>query len=79
MSILKNQYDLDSLFFEKLVWLTVTEAAIYLRKFRRRDGKPSCGAIYNLIYRGKLRARKQFGSVYLNKKEIDRAISAAII
>ncbi len=69
----------ESQFFENgIVWLTCLDAAIYLRKFRK-DGSPSTGAIRNLIYRGKLKARK-FGKVlYLKKSEIDRAIDLSVI
>ena len=64
---------------ENLVWLSCVEAAVYLRKFRRKDGKPSVGAIWNLIYRGKLKARKFGKCVYLKRSEIDRAIELSIL
>lgn len=50
--------------FDNLIWLTTNEVAIYLRRLTK-DGKPSVGAIRNLIYRGKLRARKFWGAGHL--------------
>ena len=50
--------------------LNVVEAAIYLRKFRRTDGKPSVGAIRNLVYRGLLKAYKPFGRLLFKKSEL---------
>ncbi len=64
--------------FDNLIWLTCKDAAIYLRKFRS-DGEPSVGAIRNLIYRGKLRARKWAGCIYIKKSEIDNAIELSLI
>lgn len=63
---------------KNLVWLDCFDTAIYLRKFRK-DGKPSVGSIRNLIYRGKLKSRKIFGTTYLNREEIDRAVNLAVI
>jgi hypothetical protein len=62
--------------FENLIWLTTEEVAIYLRR-TTRDGKPSVGAIRNLIYRGKLRARKFCGKLYFKREEIDRLIETS--
>jgi len=67
-----------SVIFENLIWLTCKDAAIYLRKFRD-DGEPSVGAVRNLIYRGKLRARKWAGCIYIKKSEIDNAIELSLI
>ena len=45
-------------FFENLVWLSTEEAAIYTRRFDPKTGRPSLDAIYNAIYRKKIRAKK---------------------
>ena len=57
-------------------WLTALEAAVYLRKFKRKDGKPSVGAIRNLVYRGLLAAYKPFGRLLFSRTELDRQIEA---
>jgi len=62
--------------FENLIWLTTEEVAIYLRRLTK-DGRPSVGAIRNLIYRGKLRARKFCGKLYFKREEIDRLIETS--
>ncbi|PIP91231.1 MAG: hypothetical protein COW01_06155 [Bdellovibrionales bacterium CG12_big_fil_rev_8_21_14_0_65_38_15] len=62
--------------FDNLIWLTTNEVAIYLRRLTK-DGKPSTGAIRNLIYRGKLRARKFCGKLYFKRSEIDRLIETS--
>jgi hypothetical protein len=63
-------------FFDKADWLTTKEAAIYLRKFRP-NGRPSVGAIYMLLERGRLRKRKFFGRLYFNRREIERSLESA--
>lgn len=69
----------DSRFFDKLDWLTIKEAAIYLRRFKRADtSQPSCGAIYNLIERYKLRTTKALGRVYVFKSDLDRHLLAGL-
>ena len=62
--------------FDNLIWLTTNEVAIYLRRLTK-DGKPSVGAIRNLIYRGKLRARKFCGKLYFKRTELDRLIETS--
>lgn len=57
-------------FFENLKWLTVSEAAIYLRR--------TSGAVKNLIYRGHIRPRKWAGRVYINRDELDRKIESGL-
>jgi hypothetical protein len=55
-------------------WLTTEQAAIYLGKFRRKDGNPSLGAIRNMIYRKQLVARKFIGRILINRIELDQLI-----
>ena len=55
-------------------WLSAEEAAAELKRFRRKDGKPSVGAIYNLIYRGKLLAKKVVGRVMIHRSQLRRLI-----
>ena len=64
----------DSTFFDNLVWLSTKDAAIYLRKFRKSDGKPSEGAIRTAIWRGALKARKWRRRLYIKKADLDRLI-----
>ena len=61
---------------ESSKWLDTIQTAIYLKKFRK-DGNPSVGAIRNLVYRGKLRARKFFGRLLFNRLELDHLISSS--
>ncbi len=64
----------DKLFFDKVhEWLTASEAAVYLRKFRA-DRSPSKNAIYMMVYRGALKRRKFHGRLYFSRFELDRAI-----
>lgn len=56
-------------------WLTTEQTAIYLGKFRKRDGKPSVGAIRNMIYRKQLQAKNFFGRILVNRLELDLLIS----
>ena len=63
--------DMSPMFFDNLKWMTVKEAAVYLRRTN--------GAMKNLIYRGKVRARKWAGRVYINRKELDSCIEAGLL
>lgn len=63
----------NTAFFENLIWLNSEDAAIYLRKFRK-DGKPSIGAIRNLVYRGQIRFRKFHRRLYFLRQELDRML-----
>ena len=56
-------------------WMTAEEAAAYLRKFRRKDGKPSVGAIHSMVYRGQLIGRKFFGRLLFRRTELDRLVA----
>lgn len=53
------------------LWFSASEAAAYLKIFRKKDGKPSIAAIRNLVYRGLLRAYKPFGRLLFNRRELD--------
>ena len=59
--------------FDASKWLDTISAAIYLKRFRK-DGTPSVGAIRNLVYRGRLKARKFLGRLLFNRVELDRLI-----
>jgi len=63
--------------FDNLLWLSTKDAAIYLRKFRKVDGKPSEGAIRNAVWRGVLKARKWQRRLYFRKADLDRLIQTA--
>lgn len=67
--------DSETRFFDNLVWLSTKDAAIYLRKFRKIDGKPSEGAIRTAIWRGLLRARKWGRRLYIKKVDLDRMLN----
>ncbi|MGE3682722.1 MAG: hypothetical protein AB7G93_13435 [Bdellovibrionales bacterium] len=69
----------DTLLFDNLTWLTTKDAAIYLRKFRKKDGKPSEGAIRTAIWRGYLKARKWKRRIYIKRAELDRLIDLSFI
>jgi hypothetical protein len=60
--------------FDSQVWLSTKDAAIYLRKFRTIDGKPSEGAIRNAIWRGQLKARKWRRRLYIHRADLDRLL-----
>lgn len=61
--------------FKKEEWLTAEEAAALLKKFRKKDGKPSVGAIHTMIWRGQLRARKFLGRLMFSRIELERLIA----
>ncbi len=62
-------------FFENSDWLSTVQAAAYLLRFSR-DGLPSVGSIYNMVYRGQIRKRKFRGRLYFSKFELDRALES---
>ena len=66
-----NEVVKTSVIFDNLKWMTVRDAALYLRR--------SYGAIKNLIYRGKVRPRKWAGRVYLSRKELDELIENGLL
>lgn len=61
----------DQKFFEKLIWLTVKQAAIYLSRTEN--------AIRILIHRGTLERHRLGGRIYLKKAEIDRLLEKSIL
>lgn len=63
--------------YDNLPWLSTIDAAIFLRKFRKSDGKPSEGAIRNLVWRGKLKARKWEGKLYFKLSDLNRLLQHA--
>ena len=72
MANLKNKGGIVSpMIIENLKWMTVKEAATYLRR--------SEGAMKNLIYRGKVRVRKWAGRVYVNRGELDSSIESGLL
>ncbi len=56
--------------FENLIWLTTEETAQFLRK-------KSAHAIRQMVYKGKLRARKVNGKLYFNKLELHELIDSS--
>jgi hypothetical protein len=56
-------------------WLTAEEAAALLKKFRKKDGKPSVGAIHTMIWRGQLKARKFLGRLMFSRTELETLIA----
>lgn len=66
-------------FFDNLTWLSVKDAAIYLRKFRKDNGKPSEGAIRTAIWRGVIKARKWQRRIYIKKSDLDRMLQYSSI
>ncbi len=66
-------------FFDNLTWLSTKDAAVYLRKFRKKDGKPSDGAIRTAIWRGLLKARKWGRRLYIKRVELDRLLELSLI
>ena len=65
--------------FDNLTWLSTKDAAVYLRKFRKKDGKPSDGAIRTAIWRGLLKARKWGRRLYIKRVELDRLLELSLI
>jgi len=62
------------MFLDSPIWLSTKEAAIYLRKFRKIDGRPSEGAIRNAIWRRQLKARKWRRRLYFKRADLDRLL-----
>ena len=58
-------------FFDKLIWLTVKQAAIYLS---RTDN-----AIRLLIHKGTLQRHRLDGRIYLKRTEIDALLEKSIL
>ena len=77
-SIEQNSESIEKL-FDNLTWLSTKDAAVYLRKFRKKDGKPSDGAIRTAIWRGLLKARKWGRRLYIKRVELDRLLELSLI
>ncbi|MBN8538991.1 MAG: helix-turn-helix domain-containing protein [Deltaproteobacteria bacterium] len=77
-SIEQNSESIEK-FFDNLTWLSTKDAAVYLRKFRKKDGKPSDGAIRTAIWRGLLKARKWGRRLYIKRVELDRLLELSLI
>jgi hypothetical protein len=56
--------------FENLIWLTTEETAQFLRK-------KSTHAIRQMVYKGKLNARKVGGRLYFKKMEVHGLIDSS--
>ncbi len=56
-------------------WLTTEQVAVLLKRFRKKDGKPSIGAIHTMIWRGQLKARKFLGRLMFNRSELLQLIA----
>ena len=69
----------ETTLFDNLTWLSTKDAAVYLRKFRKKDGKPSDGAIRTAIWRGLLKARKWGRRLYIKRVELDRLLELSLI
>ncbi|MGE3680317.1 MAG: helix-turn-helix domain-containing protein [Bdellovibrionales bacterium] len=77
-SKLKNA-ESETTLFDNLTWLSTKDAAVYLRKFRKKDGKPSDGAIRTAIWRGLLKARKWGRRLYIKRVELDRLLELSLV
>lgn len=58
-------------FFDKLIWLTVKQAAIYLSRTEN--------AIRLLIHKGTLQRHRLDGRIYLKRAEIDALLEKSIL
>jgi excisionase family DNA binding protein len=68
-SQIENGLTKDHGLFKNLIWLTTKEAAVYLRR--------SANAIYLLVSRGHLRARKFRNKLYFKRDELDYLIETS--
>lgn len=58
-------------FFDKLIWLTVKQAAIYLSRTEN--------AIRLLLYKGALQRHRLDGRIYLKRSEIDSLLQKSTL
>ena len=63
------EYQNAPLIFENLIWLSTEEAARFLRR--------SSHALRQLVYKGKLRARKYGGRLYFKRSELNELIETS--
>jgi Helix-turn-helix domain len=71
----ENGYDIGEqkhahLLFENLIWLTTEEARQFLRK-------KTTHAVRQMLYKGKIRARKFDGRLYFKRTELHRHIDSS--
>jgi len=64
----EEQFDAHS-FFNNLIWITTEEASEFLRK--------STHAVRQMVYKGKIHARKFHGRLYFNKLELHELIDSS--
>lgn len=62
--------------FDPNKWLNTIQAALYLGKVTK-EGKPSVGAIRNMVYRGLLTSYKPFGRLLFKRTELDLQVEAS--
>ncbi|MDD4976346.1 MAG: helix-turn-helix domain-containing protein [Bacteriovorax sp.] len=70
----KNGYNSDEQnnahsLFNNLIWITTEEASEFLRK--------STHAVRQMVYKGKIHARKFHGRLYFNKLELNELIDSS--
>ncbi len=65
----ESESNMTQMLFENLIWLRTEEAAVYLRK--------STHAIRQMVYKGKLMARKFDGRLYFKKAELHALIDTS--
>lgn len=63
---------LSQSFFEKLKWLTASEAVVYLRL-------PSVGALRNLVYRRKIPFAKCGRNLRFNRESLDQFLESSTV
>lgn len=56
-------------FFNNLIWITTEEASEFLRK--------STHGVRQMVYKGKLNARKFHGRLYFNRLELNELIDSS--
>jgi len=59
--------------FQNSDWLNSTEAALYLRLFRK-DGSPCVERIRNLVHQGRIPFYKPFGKLMFKRIELNRLV-----
>ena len=59
----------STMLFNNLIWLTTDEAAFFLRK--------STHALRQMVYKGKVRARKFSGRLYFKKDDLHSLIETS--
>ena len=62
--------------FSTSEWLTASEAAIYLRLFKK-DGSPSSESIRNLVSQGRIPFYKPLGRLRFRKSELQNFIESS--